>query len=170
MAVDDSKFILTPGGYQHIQQQLAMLEEKEKEQRAMIGASLNESQGGDDTGDVAAEYDWRARKEITDKQIAHLRYILDRAEIYEDDNPTRIDVGERVTLWDFEAKEEIQLDVISRAELTSNANVGPGVKDASDDSPVGQALLGKSVGDIVEIAVPDGKVRYAVRKIEPIPM
>ncbi|HOJ49060.1 MAG TPA: GreA/GreB family elongation factor [Bacillota bacterium] len=33
------------------------------------------------------------------------------------------------------------------------------------DSPVGQALLGHKVGDVVTIDVPDGKVRYAIRRI-----
>jgi len=58
--------------------------------------------------------------------------------------------------------------VISSAEIITRIVKNPVVKDASDDSPIGKALLGKGVGDIVEVETPDGKMRYAVRKIEPI--
>ena len=169
MAVSEDKFILTPEGHAHIQQQLAMLEEKEKGEREMLTDSLNESLGSDDSSDVGVEFDWRTRKEWTDEKIGHLRYILERAEVYEDADPSRIGIGERVTLWSFEDRAETQFDVISSAEVTTGANTGPGVMDASDASPIGRALLGKRVGDIVEVEVPDGKVRYAVRKIEAIP-
>jgi transcription elongation factor GreA len=169
MAVSEDKFVLTPEGYAHIQQQLAEMEEKEKAEREMLTDALSDSVGDDDNADSGVEFEWRTRKEWTDEKIAHLRYILERAEVYEDANPGQVDIGERVTVWSFEDKAEVQFDVVSSAEVTTGANVGPGVMDASDASPMGQALLGKKVGDLVEVEVPDGHVRYAVRKIEPIP-
>ncbi len=169
MAADEEKFILTPEGYAHIKQQLALLEDKEKGEREILTDALSDSVGNDDNADVGVEFDARTRKEWTDEKIAHLHYILDRAEIYEDANPSAIDVGERVTLWSFEDRQEMKFDVISSAEVTSGAVVGPGVMDASDASPMGKALLSRRVGDIVEVDAPDGKMRYAVRKIEPIP-
>jgi transcription elongation factor GreA len=168
MAVAEEKFILTTEGYEHIKQQLAELEEKEKGERDMLTDSLEDSVGNDDNADVGVEFEWRSRKNWTDEKIAHLRYILDRAEIYDDADPKRIGIGERVTLWSFDDKAELQIDVISSAEVTTGANIGPGVIDASDASPMGQALLGHGVGDIVEVDTPDGKLRYAVRKIAPI--
>lgn len=170
MAVAEDKFILTQEGYENIKRELAELEADQKEKLEMLSDSLNDRVGGDDADtDVGVEFEARTRKERTDERVGHLRYILERAEIYEDPDPERINTGERVTLWDFEDKREIQLDVLSSAEVTTRANVGPGVQDASDVSPIGKALLGKRVGDIVEVEIPDGKTRYAVRKIEPIP-
>jgi transcription elongation factor GreA len=169
MAVAEEKFILTPKGYAHIEQQLAELEEKEKGEREQITDAVEDSVGRDDSSDMGAEFEWRSRKNWTDEKIAHLRYILERAEVYEDAHPQQIDVGERVTVWSFAEKAEIQFDVVSSAEVTTGANVGPGVMDASDASPMGQALIGKGVGDLIEVETPDGPVRYAVRKIEPIP-
>ena len=169
MADFGEKFILTPEGYANIQQQLADLEADEKVERAQFVDAVNDKAGGDDDdSDVAVEVDARARKERTNEKIGHLRFILERAEIYKDARPDQIDVGERVTLWDFEDEQEVQVDVISSAEITTNITTKPKVKEASDNSPIGKALLGKRVGDIVEVEVPDGKTRYAVRKIEPI--
>jgi transcription elongation factor GreA len=170
MAVADEKFILTPTGYQHLKNELARLQEQEKERRELLADSLDNSLGEDDNPEIGVEFEWRTRKEWTDEQIGHLQFILDRAEIYDDPNPTCVDPGERVTLWDLDEKEEFQLDVLSSAEVTTRANVGPGVRDVSAASPLGQALVGKCVGDVVEVEVPDGLIRYAIRKIEPIPM
>jgi transcription elongation factor GreA len=169
MAVAEDKFIVTPEGYAHIKQQLAELEEKEKHERAMLNDSIDNSLGRDDNPEIGVEFEWRTRKEWTDEKIGHLRYILERAEIYEDAHPEQVDIGERVTLWSFADKAEVQFDVVSSAEVTTGANIGPGVMDASDASPMGQALIGKKVGDLVEVEVPDGHVRYAIRKIESIP-
>ncbi len=170
MVLDEDKFILTPEGYANIQRQLADLEARVKDEREVLADATNDSLGGeDDDSDVAANFDAHTRKEWTDQKIGHLRYILDRAEIYEDPNPSQIDVGERVTLWDFQDRRKIQLDLISRAEVTTSANADPNVTDASDDSPMGQALLGRSVGDIIEVETPDGRMRFAVRKIDSIP-
>jgi len=35
----------------------------------------------------------------------------------------------------------------------------------SDESPVGQALLGHRIGDVVSVAVPDGQIRYEIVSI-----
>jgi transcription elongation factor GreA len=166
----EEKFILTQDGYDNIKQQLADLEADDRDEVDTLASALNEKAGGDDDdADVAVEYDARARKEWVDKKIARLRFILERAELYEDPDPDKINVGERVTLWDYEARQVFQVDVVSSAEATTRVNRDAQVKDASDSSPIGKALLGKGVGDIVEVDVPDGKTRYAVRKIEPIP-
>lgn len=168
--MSEEKFVLTQRGYEQIKQQLEMLEAEAREERAVLGDSLNDKAGGDDDdADVAIEFDSRRRKERKDEKIGYLRFVLDRAEIYEDPDPERVNTGERVTLWDFEAREEFQLDLLSSAEITARTNVGPGVEDASDDSPIGKALLGKRVGDIVEVETPNGINRYTVRYIEPIP-
>jgi transcription elongation factor GreA len=170
MAVEEEKFILTQEGYDNIKRQLAELEARDKDERDVLAEATNDKAGGDDDdADVAVEYDARANKQRVDEKIGHLRFILERAEIYEDPDPDKINVGERVTLWDFENKDEFQLDVISSAEVTTQTSTHSDVKDASDQSPIGMALLGKGVGDIVEVETPDGKIRYAVRKIEPIP-
>ena len=170
ITMSEEKFVLTQRGYDQIKQQLETLEATAREERSVLNDSLNDKAGGDDDdADVALEFDSRRRKERMDEKIGYLRFVLDRAEIYEDPDPERVNTGERVTLWDFEAREEFQLDVLSSAEITARTNVGPGVEDASDSSPIGKALLGKRVGDIVEVETPNGINRYTVRFIEPIP-
>jgi len=50
----------------------------------------------------------------------------------------------------------------------SGPEVAYGHEGISTDSPVGQALLGHVVGDTIDVEVPDGKVCYTIRKVEPM--
>src|ERR1051325_9473743 len=103
MAEEQEKFVLTQAGYDNIKRQLVELEADQKEKRDILSDSINDRAGGEDADtDVGAEFDARIRKERTDERLGHLRFILERAEIYEDPDPEKINVGERVTLWDFE--------------------------------------------------------------------
>ena len=65
----------------------------------------------------------------------------------------------RVKDLDFEEEETFEL-------------VGPGDEDYDNNkilvtSPIGQGLLGKKVGETVEIAVPKGKLRFKILEITP---
>jgi transcription elongation factor GreA len=109
--------------------------------------------------------------------------VLDRADVRtEDPDSKRIDPGERVVVWDLDEKRERTFDILSSPEVRISYTVDDGGRDVSIDSPVGQALLGHEVGDIVEVDVPGGemgdvaegdgiggKARYAIRRIEPMP-
>jgi transcription elongation factor GreA len=118
----------------------------------------------DDTefGEESTYHDVMETKERLDQRIAHLRRVLQLAQIIsdEDPNPTRVDPGEQVTVWDFAEKAEVVFQILSSEEVASGL---PGI---SFESPVGKALLGRRVGDVVEVEVPDGTAKYAIRKIE----
>ena len=49
--------------------------------------------------------------------------------------------------------------------IVSSAEADPGDAKISNESPVGEALLGKKAGDTVEVEVPAGIVRYQVLAI-----
>jgi transcription elongation GreA/GreB family factor len=60
----------------------------------------------------------------------------------------------------MEAHEEMTFRLVSGEEVTH------GVRGISLDSPVGQALLNRQIGDVITVRVPDGVARYAIRRIE----
>ncbi|MEO8607597.1 MAG: GreA/GreB family elongation factor [Chloroflexota bacterium] len=154
----EDRFILTPTGYETIQRDLDDLLEQSK------GMAEQMAEVHDDTefGEEATYQNVMEDKERLEQRIAHLRGVLLRAEVIsdEDPDPTRADPGEKVTVWDFSAKAEVEFQLLSTEE------VARGLAGISTESPVGQALLGRRVGDVVEVDVPDGKVKYALRKIE----
>lgn len=158
----EEKFVLTRIGYERLQRELDYLENMEAEEVAEQLADVH-----DDTeyGEEATFFDAVVTKELLDGRIAHLKMVLARAEIIDEDlNPHQVDPGDRVTVWDFVEQEEVVFDLLGSAEVTHARRRG-----VSIDSPVGKALLGKRVGEVVEIEVPEGKARYMIRKIDSIP-
>lgn len=170
MAISQDKFIVTSEGLTKLQRELEYAQQQLESAREQMADSLTTAIGRDDHPDVGVEWESRTRLEHWEERVMHLQFILERAEVITDDpNPTRIDPGERITLWDFYAKEQIQFDLLSSVEAVEGFDIGSGdVTDVSIESPVGKALLGKQVGDIIEVEIPDGKARYAIRKIERI--
>ncbi len=157
----EERFYLTRDGYQQLRRELEMLERQYQEQLTNF-ADVNSN--SDTSKEEAADFETRVMKERTYERIGHLKLVLEHAEVVDEDpDPLRVNPGERVTVWDFDADEARQFDLVGSTEAVY---IREGV---SIESPVGKALLGRSVGDVVEADVPDGKVRYAIRKIEQIP-
>lgn len=162
------RFVLTPAGHQALMSELRELQERYAAQMEEVRDVQNHT-GGDSMPEEAAYFEAETMREHFEEHINRLTRILQHAEVLkEDPDPKRIDPGERVTLWDFSSKREMQLDLLSSPEAMARNEIGEGVKDVSTESPIGKALLGKQVGDIIEVEVPDGKVKYAIRRIEEI--
>jgi transcription elongation factor GreA len=154
----EERFILTPTGYEQLQRDLEDLLAQSKE----VAEQMADVHDDTEFGEEATYHDVMETKERLDARIAHLRRVLQLAEIIgdEDPDPTRVDPGEQVTAWDFAEGEEVVFQLLSSEE------VARGLPGISTESPVGKALLGRRVGDVIEIEVPDGKAKYAIRKIE----
>jgi len=110
-----------------------------------------------------AEYDAAKNAQaMNEKKISELQDTLGRAEIIDDStiDASKLLLGATGTLKDLETEEELQYTLVDAAEADFNAN------KISVVSPIGKALLGHEVGDIVDIKVPVGTLRYKVLKIE----
>ena len=69
-------------------------------------------------------------------------------------------IGDSMVLRDLASGEEMKYRIVAPRE------VDPTQGKISNVSPIGKALLGRAEGDIVEINIPAGKVRYQVKRIE----
>ena len=78
--------------------------------------------------------------------------VVDEVEIPND----IVSVGSIVKVKDYEFDEEVEYSIVGSAEAD------PMNFKISNESPVGSALVGKKVGDIVEVAVPDGVNKFEV--------
>ncbi len=161
----EEQFVLTPAGYQNLQTQLAEL----LAARGRDVIDLDEVD--DDTGNLEGEeagafYENKTNLEHVDERIGHIRFVLERAKVEtEDPNPHSVDPGEEVALWDFVDRKERTFIVLDGEEAQMTYNRLQRGTVVSSNSPVGQALLGAKIGDVIEVEVPDGKARYAVRRI-----
>jgi transcription elongation factor GreA len=107
-------------------------------------------------GDLAENFEYHAAKNeqgLLERRITMLRGRLDRAVIVEESSASSdsVGVGTRVEIED-EQGERMQVEISS-------------VGGVSPDSPVGRALLGRKVGDEVEIEAPRGSWRARILSV-----
>jgi transcription elongation factor GreA len=162
----EEQFTLTQSGYDNLRHQLTELEAR-RAQTVPVFDDVDDDTGNLEGEEAGADYELRTRLEHIDERIGHIRFVLERAVIEtEDPNPHKIDPGEEVVLWDFIDEREHTFIVLDgeEAQMTYN-RLERDATIVSTESPVGKALIGAKKGDVVEVEVPDGKTRYAVRRI-----
>ena len=81
--------------------------------------------------------------------------VVDESEIQTD----KVSVGSIVRVMDYEFDEEVEYAIVGSAEAD------PMNFKISNESPVGSALLGKKVGDVVEVTVPSGVSKFEILEI-----
>ena len=76
------------------------------------------------------------------------------------ENSDTVGVGNTVTLYDEEFDEDVEYKLVGTAE--SNPLEGY----ISNESPVGEAIIGRKVDDRVEVETPNGKMYFVIKKIK----
>lgn len=153
------KQFLTKKGYD---ERVARLEELKVVRRKEVAQKLKEAR---EQGDLSenAEYD-AAKDEQRDieARIEEIEKILKNAEVVVEDEVDfdKINIGCSVLVYDKEFDEEIQFKIVGSTEANSLQG------KISNESPVGQALLGKKVGDEIQVETQAGVMEYKVLKIE----
>jgi transcription elongation factor GreA len=112
-------------------------------------------------GDLSENSEYAAAKQdlaFIDGRILELEEIIHEAKIVTNHPKSQIDVGCKVTLTVNGKKEEFT--------MVGEWEADPKEKKISHESPLGKALLGKKVGDKVEVEAPAGMVLYKILNIE----
>ena len=116
-------------------------------------------------GDLSenAEYD-AAKDEQRDieARIEELEKILKNAEVVVEDDVDldTINIGCTVDVYDKEFEEEIVFQLVGSTEANSLEG------KISNESPVGKALIGAHTGDVVDVEMPMGIMKYKVLEIQ----
>ena len=155
----DKKHILTYAGlkqYEDELQNLKVVRHKE------VAQKIKEAR---EQGDLSenAEYD-AAKDEQRDIElrIEELEKLLKNAEVVVEDeiDTDKINIGCKVKLLDVEYDEEMEFYIVGSTEANSLQN------KISNESPVGHALIGKGVGDVVDVETQAGVIQYKVLEIQ----
>lgn len=157
--MDTKKIYLTKEGLQELKKEYEALS---KEKRPEILERLSQARSMGDLSENA-EYS-AAREELSfiDGRIDELETLLKQVSII-DEHHTRggsrvIELGSKVTLHQNKKK-----DVFT---VVGEWEADPIEKKISHESPLGKALLGKKVGDTVEVEAPAGKIKYSIVHVE----
>ena len=153
------KHILTYTGLKQYEDELQDLKVNKRQE---IAQKIKEAR---EQGDLSenAEYD-AAKDEQRDieARIEQLEKLLKNAEVVveEEIDLEKINIGCRVKLLDVEEDEEMEFKIVGSTEANSLQN------KISNESPVGHALLGKKVGDVVDVETQAGMIQYKVLEIQ----
>ncbi len=155
----ENEKVLTKNGYKKVEEELEQLKTvKRKEVAEKIKQALA-------FGDISenSEYDEAKNEQAQiEERIAKLEGILRKARIIDEDDIRKdvVSVGSTVKVKDLEFDEEVEYTIVGSAEAD------PYELKISNESPVGRNLIGKKVGDTVEIQIPDGITKYEVLEIK----
>ncbi len=116
-------------------------------------------------GDLSenAEYDEAKNEQgMLEAQIADLEVVIANAIIVDDDSLSldEVGVGSIVKLKDFD------LDEILNYQIVGSTESDPDNNKISDESPIGKACLKKKIGDIFEVEVPSGTLKFEILGID----
>ncbi len=157
--MEEKKNILTYEGLRKYEDELHDLKVVKRKE---VAQKIKEAR---EQGDLSenAEYD-AAKDEQRDieARIEELEKILKNAEVVvEDDvNLDKVSIGCKVRILDLEFDEELEYKIVGSSEANSLKG------KISNESPVGKALLGSSVGDTVKVDTQMGEVSYKVLAID----
>lgn len=153
------KFIMTYEGVKKLEEELEYLKTvKRKEITEKIKVALG-------YGDLSenSEYDEAKNDQaFTEGRIIQLENMLKNAVVVDESEipKDKVSVGSIVKVMDYEFDEEVEYTIVGSAEAD------PMNFKISNESPVGSALIGKKVGDVVEVAVPSGVSKFEVLEIK----
>jgi transcription elongation factor GreA len=154
----DKTVYLTEDGLKKLEEELQYLE---TEKRAEVAARI---QSAKEEGDISenAEYDDAKHEQaFVEGRIMTVRAMIRNAEIIEDNGPSDVvRLGSRVTVV------EEGLDEPEVYHIVGSAEVDPLNGRVSNESPIGQALMGQRVGETVSYQAPAGEIRLTILGIE----
>ena len=144
-------------GYEKLNEQLKAL----KAERPLIVDAIEEARAHGDLSENAEYHAAKERQGQVEATIADIEDKLSRAQIIDprELSGDRIVFGATVTLLD-EDDTSVKYQIVGQAEADAKSG------KISYNSPLGRALIGKSLGDEVEVTVPAGDRWYEVSKIE----
>jgi transcription elongation factor GreA len=144
-------------GYERLTADLKAL----REERPRIVEAIEEARAHGDLSENAEYHAAKERQGQIEAQIAELEDKVSRAQIIDPSTLSgdKIIFGATVTLLD-ENDKPVRYQICGQTE--ADANKGR----ISYSSPLARALIGKQVGDEIEVTVPSGEKFYLVDKIE----
>ena len=153
------KIPMTARGYEKLQVELRRLT---SEERPRIIEAIAEARAH---GDLSENAEYHAAKEaqgLNEARIAEFEDVLSRAEIIDISklNGDTVKFGATASLLDEESEEKRTYQIVGEME----ADVKKGM--ISITSPIARALIGKRVGEVVEVTTPSGPRSYEILKVD----
>lgn len=153
-----AKSYITQEGYLNLKNKL---DDLRTNGRAEVAQAIAEAR---EKGDLSENAEYDAAKDaqgMLELEINNIETLLANAEILDKSqlDGSKVTVLSTVRMMNLKVNKEVKYTLVSESEQDLKA------KKISVDSPIGKGLLGKVVGDVAEIEVPAGKLKFEILEI-----
>lgn len=153
----EKEVILTLDGLKKLEEELETLK---TQRRREVAERIKQAIEFGDISENSEYEDAKTEQAFIEGRIMTLEKMLRNARVIDDtEEKDHVSVGSTVLLKDIEFGEEEEYTIVGSAEAD------PAVNKISNESPVGKAVLGHSKGNVVEVSVPVGILRFEIMDI-----
>lgn len=150
--------ILTREGFEKLENELNQLKTVKRRE---VAKRIKQARELGDISENSEYEDAKNEQAFLEGRIREIEQMLRNARIADEDIAGDVvHFGKTVTLYDIENDDEIAYSLVGSAEAD------PLDYKISNESPLGKAIMGKKVGDVVEFEAPIGLIKYEIKKIE----
>jgi transcription elongation factor GreA len=137
------------------------LEELRKVKRPDIISRIKEARSLGDLSENAEYHSAREEQGFIEGKIEELEYMVKNAKIITDKGGahSKVELGTSLVC-------SVGKDGKKEFNIVGSAEVDASVGKISNESPIGKALMGKKIGDVIEVDIPTGKVKYKIISIK----
>lgn len=156
--MNQEEVVLTKEGFDKLSEELQTLVTKKRRE---VAQRIKESIAFGDLSENSEYDDAKNEQAFIEGRIQQINEMLNNAKLIEDEEIIRgkVCVGSWVTLKDLENSEELECQIVGSAEAN------PSEHKLSNESPVGQAIIGKKAGQLVSVKAPKGNIDYQILKV-----
>lgn len=150
---------MTVGGYQALDEELKRLKTVE---RPSVIAAISEAREHGDLSENAEYHAAKERQGWIEGQIAEIEDKLARAQVIDVSKLSgkQVKFGATVSLVDEDTEEEARYQIVGEHEADVKAG------RISISSPIARAIIGKEIGDVVEVNAPGGVRSYELLRVD----
>lgn len=151
----DKEIILTAGGLQKIEHELEQLRTVH---RKRVADRIRDSKQFGEFSENSEYEDAKIEQAFVEGRIEELKSILMHAHVIEADEveTDRVSIGSIVKVRDLETGDDWEYTIVGPVEAN------PAEDKISNESPVGESLLGRTTGDLIQVEIPAGIARYEI--------
>ncbi len=152
------ELLLTKDGLEKLENELSHLKTVKRKE---IADRIKEAISYGDITDNAEYEDAKNEQAFIEGRIITLEKMLRRARLLEksEDEDHHVSLGSTVKLKDMDLNDVYEYTIVSTAEADPNQ------KKISNESPVGKAIIGHTIGDEIEVKVPAGTFKYRIEAV-----
>lgn len=155
--VKDKEIFLTKEGYEAL---LRELEDLKRNKRKEVTEKIKEAKEFGDLSENSEYTEAKNQQAFVEGRILTIENILSKAKIIEEDGyDDRVSIGSKVKLLNLTDNSIVEYHIVSPPEINIKEN------KISDESPVGKALIGAGIGDVIRVKVPKGELEFKILEI-----